>query len=304
MMTPTRRSGRLALTFALAVAVSLVPTGAAGARTAVRDAAIRAAHFSPTTPGVDVYLSRFSGAANGATRLWLTKVHYGAVTGYQALTPGVYTVSMRPAGAPASSKPVLTWTLDAKPGAAYTVAGVGAGSAVRGVVVSDDLSSPPPGEGRVRVIQAASRAPVARVSATGGHVISPDVHFATVSSYQTLPAGTWRVSAVSTSSSGTSASAPVTVRDGQVTSILLLDAKTQGITLRTVLDSASSGVMPGGAVPAGGGGAATSFVTPSDGDGTLIVALAALVALVAVGTAGRRVAVRSRPTGADARPSN
>lgn len=297
MIPSTHRLARLALVFAVALTTSLALAPVAGAVPTSQDAAIRAAHFSPTTPGVDVYLSPFAGG-KGASKLWLSKVSYGMVSGYQPLTPGIYTVSMRPAGAPASSPPVLTWTLDAKPHAAYTVAGVGAGTAVRGVVVKDNLSSPPPGEGRVRVIQAASRAPVAKISASGGHLISPAVHFASVSGYQTLPVGTWRVNAVSTSSPTVETSAPVTVRNGQVTSILVLDARTSGITLRTVLDSASAGVMPSDAVPAGAGGTATTFVGSANHTGLRVIGGLgglALIGLVGVVTLVRRTRIDAAP---------
>lgn len=257
-----RRTGGLLAALALtglATAVATAPAQAAGPA----DAVIRAAHFSPTTPGVDVYLSPFSGG--GSRTVWLTKVTYGTVSPYQSLSPGVYTVAMRPAGASPSTRPMLTWTLNARSGGAYTVAGVGAGSAVRGVVIPDDLSAPPAGQGRVRVIQAASRAPVATVSATSGAVIAQQARFATVTSYAALPAGTWDVKAVSRSMPSVVATSPVKVQSGQNTSILLLDAKSSGITLRTLLDSSSSGVMPSSAVPAGAGGTAQHVINSGGG---------------------------------------
>jgi hypothetical protein len=106
------------LTAALLVILgtSAAPAHAASEATAY----LRAAHFSPETPGVDVYLTSFSG---GTTTLWLANVGYGAVSPYRRLTPGVYAVAMRPHGAAASTPPVLKWTLHAEPGAAYTAAG-------------------------------------------------------------------------------------------------------------------------------------------------------------------------------------
>ncbi|WP_073390654.1 DUF4397 domain-containing protein [Jatrophihabitans endophyticus] len=266
------------------VASGTAPSAAAAAPAA--DATIRAAHFSPTTPGVDVYLGRFDGR-RPPTTLWLSHVRYGAVTAYQPLTPGVYTVAMRAAGASPTSPPMLTWTLHARPHDAYTVAGVGAGTAVRGVVVRDDLSTPPAGRGRVRVVQAASRVPVADVEATDGQVISRSARFATVTGYATLPAGRWTVRARGTSGSTASASGPVVVRSGQVTSILLLDAKTTGITVRTVLDAASAGVVPRDAVPAGAGGTARLGAGgPAATLGPLAGVLGGLAVLLAAASAG------------------
>ena len=46
----------------------------------------------------------------------LKGVGYGAVSPYQRLQPDRYAVSMRPAGAPATSPPVLSTNVNASPG--------------------------------------------------------------------------------------------------------------------------------------------------------------------------------------------
>ncbi|MGI8667342.1 MAG: DUF4397 domain-containing protein [Jatrophihabitans sp.] len=242
----------------IAAAGSLLASAPARAANPAADAVVRAAHLSPTTPGVDIYLSPFTGTK--PTTAWLGNIGYGKVTNYQALTPGLYTVAMRPTGASPNTPAMLSWTLDAHSGAAYTVAGVGAGPSVRGVVIPDSLSAPPAGKGRVRVIQAASRAPVASLSATSGTVIAPNASFASVTSYATLSAGVWNVKAVSLSMPSLSTTSPVDVKSGQITSILLLDAKSSGITLRTLVDSSAAAVAPIDAVPAGAGGTATRII--------------------------------------------
>jgi hypothetical protein len=283
--TGRRRLGVAVLTAliagsALAVGAGWVAPGAAGA--AEPDAVVRGAHFSPTTPGVDVYLGSFTGGGN---RLWLSSVTYGGVSPYQRIAPGLYTVSMRPAGAAPSTPPVLSWTFDAQPGAAYTVAGVGAGAAVRGVVIKDDLTTPPPGQGRLRVIQAASRAPTATVTTGQGEVLARSTSFGTATPYHSVPAGTWTVRAAGTGTDPVATSSSVAVLPGVSTSVLLLDAKTAGIVLRTVLDSSSSGTTPVGSVPAGGGGTSASVraaltVGPAAGG---VAALVALLAAAAFG---------------------
>lgn len=252
MATMFGRGMRVLGTLVLATGATLAVS--APAHAADPGAMIRGAHFSPTTPGVDVYLSSFSG---GSSRLWLPSVTYGAVSPYQRITPGLYTVAMRAAGASANTKPVLSWTLNARSGKAYTVAGIGAGASVRGIVIGDDLSSPPAGQGRVRVIQAASRAPVVTVTAKNGPVIARAAAFATTTAYANVPAGRWTLSAVSGDRTApVSTSAAVSVVSGVNTSVLLLDAKSSGITLRTVQDSSSAATAPVGSVPAGGGGTA------------------------------------------------
>lgn len=296
MATFIRRTQGIVLILLIGAATSLLAASPSQAAPAPADAVVRAAHLSPTTPGVDVYLSPFNGKKS--TKAWLSNVGYGDVTSYQALTPGLYTVAMRAAGANPASPAMLSWTLNARSGAAYTVAGVGAAPSVRGVVIPDSLTAPPAGQGRVRVIQAASRAPVATVSATTGAVITPRASFASVSDYATLPAGVWDVRAVSASMPSLSATSPVDIKSGQITSILLLDGKPSGITLRTLVDSSAAAVMPIDAVPAGAGGTATVII--NSGHHTALPAL--ISALVLAGSAiallgagrSRRMAHRAR----------
>jgi Domain of unknown function (DUF4397) len=248
---------RKTTTVTAAAAIGLAGTIALSAPAQARTAGyaeVRAAHFSPTTPGVDVYLSAFSG---GTSTQWLSGVRYGGVSPYRRLAAGLYTIAMRPHGAAKSTKPMLSWTLNAKSGGAYTVAGVGAGSSVRGVVISDNLSTPPKGTGRVRVIQASSRAPIVTVRATAGPVIASRARFATTTGYATVKAGTWKLQVQSDGATPPlTATGSVDVTSGGVTSVLLLDSKSSGITVRTLLDAAGTAKTPKGAVSAGGGGLA------------------------------------------------
>jgi hypothetical protein len=241
------------------------------------DAVVRAAHFSPTTPGVDVYLSPFSGEG----KLWLSAVKYGTVSPYFRLTPGLYTVALRLHGHAATEPPAIQWTLDAVGGRAYTVAGVGAGASVKGVVIHDDLSTPSDGTGRVRVIQAASRAPTLTVTATqGDQVVAKDVAFATTSPYSTVNSGDLSLHATATDSS-VSATGVVAVKSGTVTSILVLDSQGSGITIRAIVDSSGTANMPRGPVSAGGGGTAAGVQGLGNDRTTAPVGLLAIVAALA-----------------------
>ena len=250
--------------------------GATPASAQTPDAMVRAAHFSPTTPGVDVYLSPFSGEG----KLWLSAVKYGTVSPYFRLTPGLYTVALRLHGHAATEPPALQWTLDAVGGRAYTVAGVGAGTSVKGVVIHDDLSPPHDGTGRVRVIQAASRAPTLTVTATqGSQVVAKDVAFATTSPYSTVKSGDLSLDATATDSS-VSTTSTVDVKSATVTSVLVLDAQGSGITIRAIVDSSGTANTPRGPVSAGGGGTAAGM--PSLGnDRSVPVGLLAMIAVLA-----------------------
>ena len=83
---------------------------------------LRLAHLSPNTPAVDCYLYSFD---NPNAKIVLHHVAYGAVSPYEQVPAGEYTVAMRGAGAAPASKPVLSASVDVQPGGAYTVAGMG-----------------------------------------------------------------------------------------------------------------------------------------------------------------------------------
>ncbi len=284
-------AGVLALVTGLigSVAVGALP---ASATTAAPDAMIRGAHFSPDTPGVDVYLTAFAG---GTTTLWLSDVGYGDVSPYRLFPSGLYAVSMRPHGAPSSTPAALSWTLNARPGQAYTAAAVGMNSKLHGIILDDQLNQPPAGQGLIRVIEAASRAPKARVAAVGGPVITPSAAFATATGYTSVPAGDWTIRATSLSAPSVTATAPVDVASGTVDSIVVLDGKQDGITLRTVVDAAGAAAVPAGPVPAGGGGTAARPGAGWAGEAGLVGGAAlALVACCGCVLAGRRRWLRSR----------
>ena len=89
--------GSRVLAFAAAAGLCGAMAGVPAVSVAQAPAAmIRGGHFSPNTPGVDVYLTSFAGKK---TTLWLSGVGYGDVSAYQRFAPGLYSVSMRPHGA-------------------------------------------------------------------------------------------------------------------------------------------------------------------------------------------------------------
>jgi hypothetical protein len=265
----------LAATATLALAASAL-TSTAAAAPAAASAVIRGAHFSPDTPGVDVYLTAFSG---GTSALWLTDVGYGDVSPYRAIPAGLYAVSMRPHGAAASTPAALSWTLDAKPGAAYTAAAVGMNSQLHGIVLSDQLTPPGPGTGLVRVIQAASRAPHADLSAVAGPVVAQDAPFATSTAYRSVPAGTWPIRARAVGGGNVTTTATVPISSGSINTVVLLDAKGSGLTLRAIVDAAGAALAPTGPIQTGGGGTAEAG-SPAP------VLVALVIAIAGFGCAG------------------
>ena len=128
---------------------------------------LRLAHLSPDTPTVDVYVD----SAGDPSRSFVVHgVGYGAVSQYQPLPPDSYVISMRPAGADAATPPVISTSVDARPGAAYTVAGTGKSANLGLSVLNDKLDIPPAGKASVRVINAALSVPSADVGPVNGPV--------------------------------------------------------------------------------------------------------------------------------------
>jgi Domain of unknown function (DUF4397) len=243
----------------LAMLAILPQASAAPAANSVSVAYVRGAHFSPDTPGVDVYLTSFSG---NTTKLWLTNVGYGDVSPYFRVTPGLYVVSMRLHGAAASTPPAFSWDANVQAGSAYTAAAIGHNAALHGIVLRDNLSMPQPGHAMVRVIQAASRAAHATFEAKSGPVVASNVAFGTTTGYTEIPAGTWPIEATSTDTPSVSSSASVSIAPGSVDSLVLLDSKSSGVTLHSVVDASGAAAPPSGAVPAGGGGTAPRHSLP------------------------------------------
>ncbi|MDQ2749768.1 MAG: DUF4397 domain-containing protein [Actinomycetota bacterium] len=282
-------AGRLLRTAAAAglLVGTVLVTGGGAAGAAASDALIRGAHFSPDTPGVDVYLTAFAG---GTTTLWLSSVGYGDVSSYQRVNPGLYAVAMRPHGAPASTPAALSWTLTAAAGKAYTAAAVGMNKQLKGVVLSDELTQPRAGSGSIRVIQAASRAPHVDVQARGGPSIAHSAAFATQSTYTTVPAGSVSIVATSVEQPSITARADVAVTAGSIGTVVVLDTPSGGITLRALLDAAGAGAVPVGSVPGGGGATAGVAApgTPWPALGLIVGGLLLAVAGLVVWTGSRR----------------
>jgi hypothetical protein len=216
---------------------------------------LRLAHLSPNTPPVDVYLYSFG---NAHAMIVLKHVAYGTVSGYQSVKSGDYTVAMRSAGAAASSKPVLSTSVDVTAGDAYTVAGMGPLSGLRLQVMRDRLTTPP-GKALVRVIQASLQQHQVTVTA-GKQVLAAKESFAKVSSYQVVSPGAWNVRAAGASES---AASRVTLAAGSIHTFVVLDHPGH-LWITSLEDAAGSKVFPeGGAATGFGGTAARPGASPA-----------------------------------------
>ncbi len=242
----TRRIAMLLAASALLLGIPAAATASAASAT-TSTGWIRLAHLSPNTPPVDVYLYSFG---NSNAQIVLHHVAYGTVSPYEAVAAGDYSVAMRAAGASPSSQPVLSTSVTVKADHAYTVAGMGPESGLRLQVMDDQLTTPP-GKSVIRVIQASLKQQTVKFTC-GGQTIVPKATFASVSSYQAIPANTWTMQAIG---SGDTATGRFDMAPGTVHTMVVLDG-TNGLEIVNLLDAAGAGKPPAGGVTTGFGGTA------------------------------------------------
>ncbi|GAA2555302.1 DUF4397 domain-containing protein [Pseudonocardia hydrocarbonoxydans] len=267
-MTGARRVYAVLLTLA-ALVLSAPPAGAAPGGAAY----LRLAHLSPDTPAADVYVASVGDPAQSFV---LPGVGYGAVSPYRPVPPGAYVVSMRAAGAAESSPPVVSTTVDAAAGNAYTVAGTGLSAELGLSVLDDRLDMPAAGRASVRVINAAVSAPVVDCGRAGQEPWARDVAFGTSTGYADVPLGTWDLEV--TAAGRTVATLPVTLDTNSVYSVLLVD-RGGAVAAELHRDSSGTAEVPRGGVETGLGG--TAGVGPPHLAG-FVAALSVLGVLVAV----------------------
>jgi hypothetical protein len=288
-------SGTVAVAFG-AGAAGAAPAAAAPAARPVAAAPagvgyVRLAHLSPDTPPVDVYVTAFS---RPSWQLVLRGVGYGQVSPYQRVQPDLYTVAMRLAGAAPNTPAVLSATVRAGTGSAFTVAGLGKHAQLGLKVIPDDLRLPGAGEARLRVIHAAAALGPADVAVDNSAAVIANAPFAAVSGYVNVPAGRHQLKVYSGSGSNPPATLNTSLVANEVYSLIVLD-QNGGVVLRSQVDAAAPGRVPVGAVETGAGGAAAAV----DGNSStgLILVIAALALAVLAGLAwpsGRRAIIRPR----------
>jgi hypothetical protein len=233
---------------------------------------LRLAFLSPDSRAVDVYLYSFGRA--GAAVVF-RHVSYGTISRYRTMTSGDYTVAMRQAGSAATTRPVLSATLDVTAGGAYTVAGLGPQAGPRLQVITDRLSCPPD-RALIRVIQASLRQP--HISVTlGGRSLTRDQAVSSVTAYREIRPGSYTVRAAG---GGERTTSRVTLAAGSIETLLVFD-RPGHLAVSALKDAAGSSVMPRGAAATGFGGTA-----PKPGGPTLPWLVLVAVGLVLLTAAG------------------
>ena len=253
----------LRLRFIVGAAALALVAGTSPAIAAPADGYVRLAHLSPDTPAVDVYLYS---QGKKTPKLVIKHVGYGALSPYQKLGTGSYTVAMRPADAAAGSKPVLSADVKVEAGNAYTVAGMGPYKGIK-LQVLKDSSTLNEGNAGIRVLAASLKSQKIDVKARGLTIKGLD--FAAISEYQQAKAGP---STVKVTGSADSTSAKLDLAAGSLYTVVVLDGET-GLKLLPVRDTASGKVVPNGAIDTGLGGLA------KQGDSSTLPVLAGIFLL-------------------------
>jgi hypothetical protein len=259
---------RLLLLAAVGV-TSLGLAGPAAAVTATDDAGlVRLTHLSPDTALVDVELSPFSSAET----IKFSDLSYGEISDYNSLPAGSYTLSVRPDDEP-QAPPMVTTRVEVKDGAALTLALTGTADSIQARALTDDLTPPPPGQARVRLLQGAGTAPTIDVTAVDGPQIASDVAFGTATGYANVAAGSWTLQITPTGGTAQPVTTDVVLAPGSVQTVLALQDG-ERLEARVVVDGQSMERMPSGGVQAGAGPAT---------DEPVMAGLAVLAGLVGLG---------------------
>lgn len=179
---------------------------------------VRLGHLSPSTPGVDIYLT--SPGAVPSREPLVQDAGYGAVTPYQELAPGRYTVEMRSAGAAVDSPAPLSAAVEVTAGSAQSLLffDTGAMGTVQGQLVVDDLTPAVAGTGRVRVVQGAAGDAAVDMQAAGGPRLAMGLQYGTVTDYASVGARTWDVAIAA---GAEQLQTTLDVADGSVSTVVL-----------------------------------------------------------------------------------
>lgn len=273
-------SALLARAVVLACAVVAASPIAAHADTTSTVGWVRLAQLSPTTASADVYLSPAAGSSAQSAQPVLAHAAYGALSQYQPVAPGDYTVAMRAAGAPATTDPLTGTQLTVAAGQSYTVAAFGAAAAVKLQVLNDELNTPP-GQAGVRVIEASQRNPTASVS-VGADPVATNLRAPTATQYQPVTPG---ASALIVTTAAVTQTISANLAANSAYSLVILDGAQAQDMARVLVVTDSSGIsaMPKGGVSTGFGGTSRQAATSSSDTATMalwgLLAAAGLVVL-------------------------
>ena len=229
-----------------------IPVTASASYAAASTGWIRVGNLSATTSAVDVYVYS---SGDSSPQFVVPDVTYGMVSAYKSVSAGDYSVKMRTAGSAASSQPVLTANVTVQGSKSYTATALSVSGQAQLKILNDELTTPT-GKSLVRVIQASDKQNAVKFHCSCAPGAPGDIvtkaSSGSVSSYASIPPGTWTMSATGPSAQ---ASLPVTLAGNTVHTEVVIDGSS-GLEIVNLLDAAGAGQPPTGGANTGFGGTA------------------------------------------------
>jgi len=257
------------------LSLALVLVGAAPPVAAQSTGWIRWGNWSPSAPNFDIYLNSFGGSGMTVIR----HVRYGHVSVYRAIPTGQYTVAMRDSGAPASTPPMLSASVQVASGMAYTIVSMGAPSHL-GVQVLKETMMSSPGKALVRVVQESVAQHRVTVNADGQALGGP-LQLGSYTGFLALSPGRQAIHATGYIATATR---HLLLRANTIHTLVVLDNQ-GGLRIHNLQDAVGSQAMPIG-------GAATGLEGTAPKPGTSPAPWLAIMAggglLAALGVIGLR----------------
>ena len=228
------------------LSLALVLAGAAPPAAAQATGWIRWGNWSPSAPNFDIYLNSFGGSGMTVIR----HVRYGHVSVYRAIPTGQYTVAMRDSGAPATTPPMLSASVQVASGMAYTIVSMGAPSHL-GVQVLKETMMSSPGKVLVRVVQESVAQHRVTVNA-GGRALGGPLQLGSYTGFLALTPG-WQ--AFHATGYSATATRRLFLRANTIHTLVVLDNQ-GGLRIHNLQDAVGSQAMPIGGAATGVGGTA------------------------------------------------
>ncbi len=263
---PARRAVAALTVTALAALVALLAPVAEASTSA--QAFLRVAHAVVGAPEV-------TATVNGQPLV--DRVAYANGSEFRAVPAGRLRVEVRPAGAAATSAPLLTTDADVAAGGAATVVLSGTAEQPEAVVVTDDLSAPKEGTARVRLVHAAKDAPAVYARTKVGEKLYDGTTYRNASAYEQLPAGVYDIEMLQAGTENVLQTLRgVTVQPGTVNTLVGVGGTgREPLQILALKDAVGLAASPRGGVATGGGGTADN--TSAHGGVLALVALGAVL---------------------------
>jgi Domain of unknown function (DUF4397) len=244
-----------ALAALVPLSLALVLVGAAPPAAAQATGWIRWGNWSPSAPDFDIYLNSFGGSSGMTV---IRHVRYGHVSVYRAIPAGQYTVAMRDSGAPATTPPMLSASVQVAPGMAYTIVSMGPASHL-GVQVLKETMMSSPGKALVRVVQESVAQHRVSVNA-GRRALGGPLQIGSYTGFLALSPG-WQALHANGYSAATTRH--LYLRANTIHTLVVLDSE-DGLRIHSLEDAVGSRAMPiGGAATGLGGTAPRSGTSPA-----------------------------------------